>query len=542
MFCSKCGKTLPHDALNCPSCGLEVGQSRFEGSSYTSAQAHILPGDDVHQVLTKNFSGDDLQRILAQNYTRTTYTSDSDAAESGDVDSRTTYRPTYDGDVVPEEVRRDLRAAVAGEEAESTENTEAAAEAPAADMPESSVESAFDAEDAAEAAEEPGQPVIENDVITYADTGDDLTMEDLDLSRFRARPIESAGQSGISADVSEMMQEIEAEQPRRLRGFGRRRPVYGDYAEENQDFVAAEGDYADVMPEENPDMIDEQAEVFDDIDDEEFDELRHSTFGVAQILKIVAAVVVVAALVVGGVLWMNYIRDRQSAAPIENVREALYVDGVALIENHASAESVEKVLTDYRTSSDLSALQTQLTASSTAVTALMPADATENEQVFMQALSKIETNITNCIISDAIAVGSGDADAVAKSDERWQVVNNSIAMLKEAQSTAELTAIINGEVIDIEKQAEATPTPEPKVNYNTLSKGDKSDEVVKMQTRLIELGYMTEAADGDFGSKTQTAVKIFQQVAGLTVNGIADSDTLNAMYADDAPRADLAIP
>ena len=499
MFCSKCGKTLPADALQCPSCGLDVGQSRFEGSPYTSAQAHILPGDDVHQVLTRNFSGDDLERIIAQNYTRTT------------------YRPTYDGDVVPEDVRRDLRAAVTGEESADEQDE------PAADAPAQSVEDA-----------EPGQPIIQDDVITYADTGDDLSMDDLDLSRFRARPIESAGQSGISADVSEIMQEIETEQPRRVRGFGRRRQVYGDYAEPNGDFVDAP---AEDIPEGEG-----QAEVFDDIDDDELDELRHSTFGIAQILKIVAAVVIVAALVVGGVMWMNYIRDQQSAAPIENVREALYTDGVKLIEQHASTENVEGVLTSYKASSDLSALQSQLTAFSTAVNALTPADATENEQVFMQALSKIETNITNCIISDAIAVGSGDADSVAKSDERWQVVNNSIAMLKAAKSTAELTAIVNGEVIDVQQQAQATATPEPKVNYNTLSKGDKSDEVVNMQNRLIELGYLTEAADGDFGSKTQTAVKIFQQVAGLTVNGIADSDTLNALYADDAPRADLAIP
>ena len=308
--------------------------------------------------------------------------------------------------------------------------------------------------------------------------------------------------------------------------------MYGDFAEDGEAGQSA----GDMIPDE------EQAEVFEDIDEDEFDELRHGTFGLKQILKIIAAVVIVAALVVGGVLWMNYIRDQQSAAPIENVRETLYTNGVELIESHASTENVESVLTSYKASSDLTSLQAQLTAFSTAVTALMPADATENEQMFMQALSKIETNITNCIISDAIAVGSGDANAVAESDDRWQVVNNSIAMLKAAKSTAELTAIINGEVIDVKAQAEATATPEPKVNYNTLSKGDKSDEVVNMQNRLIELGYMTDAADGDFGSKTQTAVKIFQQVAGLTVNGIADSDTLNALYADDAPRADLAIP
>ncbi len=504
MFCSKCGKTLPFDAVTCPSCGLPVGESRFEGSPYTSAQAHILPGDDVHQAVTLT-------------YTRTNYTGTPDAAEASDVDARTTYRPTYDGDIVPEEMRNDMRAAVKGQDEmpaeEEVPETPAAPEEPEADP-----------------IEIP-EIVPQDDYISYDDIQDDLKLDNLDLSRFRAKPIESAGQSGISQDVSEMMQEMEAEPQRRVRGFGRRRPVQEDFVEDVYDDQG--------NPVEDVDM--EQPEVFDDIDEEEFDEMRHSSFGLKQLLKIVIAVVVIAALIVGGVMWFNYIRDNQSAAPIENVGETLYTDGVALIENHASTENVDSVLKAYQASSDLGALQSQLTAFSNAVSALLPAEATENEQIFVQALQKIETNITNCIISDAIAVGANDANAVAESDTRWSVVNNSIAMLKAAKTPMELTAIINGEVVDIQQQEpEASPTPEPKVNYNTLSKGDKSDEVVKMQQRLIELGYSKDEADGAFGNKTMTAVKIFQDKAGLTVTGIADSDTLNALYASDAPKADPA--
>lgn len=500
MFCSKCGKTLPFDANTCPSCGEAVGESRFEGSPYTSAQAHIRPGDDVHQVVT-------------QNYTRTNYTGDPDSAEQADVDARTTYRPAYGGDSMPEEMRRDISAVVHPEE-------EAPADAPAEDAP-AEEPIAFDPDN-----------LPEDGIISYGEDIDGLTLEDLDLSKFRAKPIESTGQSGISADVSEMMQKMEFEPPRRVRGFGRRRQVYDDY-QDTVDYVDQDTDMA-AAPE-----YDEQAEVFDDIDEEEFNELRHSTFGLKQILKIVVAVIVVAALIVGGVMWMNYIRDRQSAAPIENVRETLYADGVSLIKNHASTENVESVLTDYAASnSDLAALQAKLTASSAAVDALLPADATENEQIFLNALKKIEGNITNCIISDAIAVGSNDASAVAESDNRWQVVNNSIGMLEVATSTVELTAIINGEVVDVKELAKATPTPEPAVNYNTLSKGDKSDDVLFLQQRLFDLGYLNDNRDGNFGGKTQTAVKIFQQIAGLPVTGIADSATQNALYADNAPRAD----
>lgn len=511
MFCSKCGKTLPYGAEKCEFCSKTVGESRFEGSPYTSAQDRIYPGDDV-------------PTQLMQNYTRTSYFGNEDISGQGEPDSRTTYRPVYGDDIIPDEIRRGIHEAVHGsaEEQQPEENEPEA-------LPENEQPEAEEAEDF-------------ESTITYDDIPEEFRLETPDMSRFRAKPIQSAGQSGISEDLSQIMSGINADAPRRAFSFGRRRAAEPDVYEDEAYAEAEAAEYAEDMEDDQvpPADVEEQSEVFDDIDEEYFDEMRHSTFGVAQLLKIVVAFVAVAALIVGGVMWFNYIRGRQSGAPIENVNETLYTEGIALIESHASTENVEKVLTDYAASnSNLASLQTQLTDFSTAVNALTPAEATENELIFMDALKKIETNISNCIISDAIAVGSNDAASVAESDDRWQVVTNSIGMLKTAKSTAELTAIINGEVVDVKKQAEVTPTPEPAVNYNTLSKGDKSPEVLDMQNRLIELGYLNDTPDGAFGAKTQTAVKIFQQVMGLPVTGIADNATLNAIYADDAPRAGL---
>ena len=61
-----------------------------------------------------------------------------------------------------------------------------------------------------------------------------------------------------------------------------------------------------------------------------------------------------------------------------------------------------------------------------------------------------------------------------------------------------------------------------------------------MQNRLWELGFLLDDRDGNFGSKTQTAVKMFQQQAGLSITGIADGETLARLYADDAPRTAMA--
>lgn len=73
--------------------------------------------------------------------------------------------------------------------------------------------------------------------------------------------------------------------------------------------------------------------------------------------------------------------------------------------------------------------------------------------------------------------------------------------------------------------------------YATLQKGMKSDDVVPLQQRLKDLGYLKGKADGDFGNGTEAAVIAFQKKAGLPQNGIADDATQKALYADDAPTA-----
>lgn len=59
-----------------------------------------------------------------------------------------------------------------------------------------------------------------------------------------------------------------------------------------------------------------------------------------------------------------------------------------------------------------------------------------------------------------------------------------------------------------------------------LQKGDKGEEVVKLQTFLREQGYTRSRVDGDFGPSTEKAVKAFQEAAGLEVTGIVDEKTI----------------
>ena len=79
-------------------------------------------------------------------------------------------------------------------------------------------------------------------------------------------------------------------------------------------------------------------------------------------------------------------------------------------------------------------------------------------------------------------------------------------------------------------------------SYPSLSLGSRDGDdsmpyVVMLQNRLYELGYLTSAADGQYGQMTETAVLKFQENNGLTPTGIADDPTQIALYSPSATRA-----
>lgn len=68
----------------------------------------------------------------------------------------------------------------------------------------------------------------------------------------------------------------------------------------------------------------------------------------------------------------------------------------------------------------------------------------------------------------------------------------------------------------------------------SLRYGDSGEEVRTMQKKLKQWGYYQGAVDGVFGSKTLTAVKLFQKKNGLAVDGIAGPKTLAALGMSSA--------
>ena len=78
---------------------------------------------------------------------------------------------------------------------------------------------------------------------------------------------------------------------------------------------------------------------------------------------------------------------------------------------------------------------------------------------------------------------------------------------------------------------------EERAIYPELKDGSRGDDVVALQTRLIELGYLDDDADGIFGPNTEGAVRAARVAAGLAESGVADDEMQFLLFREDFPAA-----
>lgn len=84
--------------------------------------------------------------------------------------------------------------------------------------------------------------------------------------------------------------------------------------------------------------------------------------------------------------------------------------------------------------------------------------------------------------------------------------------------------------------ASSDSKPKDDNNAQIMRRGSAGKEVRELQEKLISIGYScgSAGADGQYGGGTESAVREFQDNAGITVNGVADLKTqnmLNDIYA-----------
>ena len=68
--------------------------------------------------------------------------------------------------------------------------------------------------------------------------------------------------------------------------------------------------------------------------------------------------------------------------------------------------------------------------------------------------------------------------------------------------------------------------------YPTLRRGSLSNYVLIAQDDLNTLGFRTNGLDGIFGSATQNAVREYQKIRGLAVDGIVGCNTWRSLQED----------
>ena len=116
-----------------------------------------------------------------------------------------------------------------------------------------------------------------------------------------------------------------------------------------------------------------------------------------------------------------------------------------------------------------------------------------------------------------------------------KVGSQTMAKLAAANATAK------PQVTATPKKATAKPTAKPSYSENTyLKKGSTGKQVTQMQERLIQLGYLTGKATGNFDAATEAAVIAFQKRNCSYWDGIAGPATLSVLYSSSARRTSSA--
>ena len=78
----------------------------------------------------------------------------------------------------------------------------------------------------------------------------------------------------------------------------------------------------------------------------------------------------------------------------------------------------------------------------------------------------------------------------------------------------------------------ASPTPANEGKIRTLHKDSYGNDVEALQDALTELGFFTSRVDGQFGPRTERALKKYQKARGLKVDGVLGAETRRTLAED----------
>lgn len=119
------------------------------------------------------------------------------------------------------------------------------------------------------------------------------------------------------------------------------------------------------------------------------------------------------------------------------------------------------------------------------------------------------------------------------------------AAMESAPPTMEVTpppAVVGTSLPGFESGVTPQPTAMAGGIMRELFFRSKGEDVAVVQQRLIDIGYLTGVADGDYGRKTVRAVSAFQEDNELVADGIIGAQTLERLFAEDVERRPTPTP
>lgn len=293
-------------------------------------------------------------------------------------------------------------------------------------------------------------------------------------------------------------------------------------------------------------VAEEEPEEFEELQPEEEEEGEKKGFdiktfaaklGASSIVKYALYAVAGIVVVLGFIAWMRNVSDQSSN--IAGVTHSVYNDAIAKLTAFVEQDNVD-MLTQTASANEAYAKEL-MEEDRDAISALLPDSPQESDEVFLAAVTNVHKAVEDVIGKDAAAMYEGTTEERSSaSEQEWGIINEAIESLKSANTATQVTSVAVNLQNMIMPAPTATPEPVVKtVTYTTLREGmSDNDDVAKLQSRLIKLGYLDGEADGDFGPKTTNAIKSFQTAVGMTADGVAGAELQEKLFADDAPKAD----
>ncbi len=115
--------------------------------------------------------------------------------------------------------------------------------------------------------------------------------------------------------------------------------------------------------------------------------------------------------------------------------------------------------------------------------------------------------------------------------------------LRSAKAVSKKTATAKSSSTKVTVKPTAKPTATPNLSKDYyLEKGSSGKKVKTLQNRLIELGYLSGKATGEYDSATRAAVLAFQKsYKELWDDGVAGPQTLKLLYSKNARKSSSVV-